>query len=527
MTQFKPQLIVKDWPIIIFWIVLVISTLLKVLPVLNYNFAFTMDQGRDMLDLRNIIIGHHLALIGPTTSINGVFLGPFWYYFNIIPFMIGFGDPTALVLWNIFWYQLSAWLFFRIIRKDSLYLGLIFSALFLMTPILFYSSRVSWNANTLPFITIFYFLSLLTLNKKHLRRYLLLGLISGLGLQLEAAFGIIFLPFAIIWLLLQRSSWRSVLAVISGFILTILPQLFFELHHSWLISQNIINEFSGKTTILINKLTLADTAGSHFGSYTEVLSHISLLSFPIIAFIFIASVLFLSWQLYQKRLTEVTKNVFLSGLLFIVFSFCLYLFYHYPFKSWFILGLHIPYLLIISAAATEAFRSNKVVLKLSILGIIIYCFIAVTIQQIPAIPFNLNDRSPDASSLRNEVDIVDLVYQKAQGQPFKVYVYVPSVYDFAYQYTFWWHGTQKYGFQPANITYLDNVPEYITNNSMYWNKKKPLVGSDYPIFLIYQTDKEKSDRLDAWLGNFKSYCSLEINQFKFQTTVQTLHPCQK
>src|SRR5688500_6304605 len=44
------------------------------------------------------------------------------------------------------------------------------------------------------------------------------------------------------------------------------------------------------------------------------------------------------------------------------------------------------------------------------------------------------------SFLRNELAAIDLVYKKADGKNFKVYTYMPSVYDFPYQYLFWWHG---------------------------------------------------------------------------------------
>src|SRR3989344_2165305 len=96
----------------IFIVIFIISLLLRFLTVLNYNFPFTMDQGRDMLDIRNVVNGLNPTLIGPTTSINGVYLGPFWYYFNVIPYLVGQGDPATLVYWMIAWYMLAGFLFY-------------------------------------------------------------------------------------------------------------------------------------------------------------------------------------------------------------------------------------------------------------------------------------------------------------------------------------------------------------------------------------------------------------------------------
>jgi hypothetical protein len=96
----------KNIPLILFLVILLASTVLKIMEVANYNFPFTTDQGRDMVDMRHMVVTHTPRLVGPTTSINGVLLGPFWYYFNLTPFIIGGGNPAFVVYWQILWYQL-------------------------------------------------------------------------------------------------------------------------------------------------------------------------------------------------------------------------------------------------------------------------------------------------------------------------------------------------------------------------------------------------------------------------------------
>jgi len=95
---------------------LVFSSFVRIIEVSNNNFAFTMDQARDVLDIRHMVVSKVPKIVGPTTSINGVFLGPFWYYFNFPAFIFGTGNPAFLVYWNIFWYQLTGliiWLYFN------------------------------------------------------------------------------------------------------------------------------------------------------------------------------------------------------------------------------------------------------------------------------------------------------------------------------------------------------------------------------------------------------------------------------
>ncbi len=512
-------------PIIIFLIVLIISSLLKILPILNGNFPFTMDQGRDMLDLRNIIVGHHLTLIGPTTSINGVFLGPFWYYFNLLPFLIGRGDPTYLVYWNLFWYQAIALVSFALLARKNLIFGLITTSLFLMTPVFFYSSRFSWSANPMPFFSLIFFTTLIILDRKDRFKYILVGLICGLSLQIEAALGVLFFPFTLLWLILSRTNLRLIALTSLGFLITLLPQIFFELRHSFLMTQTLINEFSGRTSILGPSLNLMDTFNLHLKNYLGLVDNLIILPGQLAAAAIPLSIIYLGWKLTRRQLSPIIQSAFLSSLLFLVFSFTAYLFYHYPLKGWFLLGLHLPYLFILTAALTELFNSKLWLAKIIVILLIGASFRSTFLSQSRLIPTHQNDRSSDPSNFRNQLEVVDLVYLSAKGQPFKVYNYIPSVYDFPYQYLFWWYGTNKYHYQPDTITYLDNVPEYINNNSQFWTRKRLITSTDYPTFLIYQLDNDHPDRLNAWLNNFEKLCLKEATTLEYSTIIQLKTAC--
>ena len=64
-------------------LIIIFSGIIRYLQVRNYNSPFTYDQARDMLDLRVIAGFHSIQVPGPTTSITGLNLGPFYYYFNL------------------------------------------------------------------------------------------------------------------------------------------------------------------------------------------------------------------------------------------------------------------------------------------------------------------------------------------------------------------------------------------------------------------------------------------------------------
>src|SRR3989344_7457131 len=56
--------------------------------------TFLGDEGRDALMIRRILVEHDLPLIGPTTSIGNIYLGPLYYYMMAVPMAIFWLNPV-------------------------------------------------------------------------------------------------------------------------------------------------------------------------------------------------------------------------------------------------------------------------------------------------------------------------------------------------------------------------------------------------------------------------------------------------
>lgn len=517
----------KNRYLILFIIIFVSSFILRLLPVLNNNFPFTMDQARDMLDIRNIVVGRHLTLIGPTTSINGVFLGPFYYYFNLLPFLLSNGNPAAILYWQIIWFQISITSLWLAIKKISLLLAILTIVILLFSPVFFYQNRYAWTANAAPIFVAFYFSSLIFLIRKNtILRALITGLIAGMVFQIEAAFGILLAPYAILFLIYQKSKIKIILSLLLGFTITLIPQLLFELRHNFIMSHIFLNEVSGKSSILGEKLTLSDALFSHYLNFTYITHGFFQLSNFVSQYIFLIALIYLIIKIIKRGLKKDLSILFILSITFTLFAFILYAFYLYPLKGWYLQGLYIPFALILAMFLKDVIESFKKWLSFfSILIILIFLSLNINMQ-INQIPQNLETRSGDKSNLRNELEAIDWVYQKAGGQGFKAFNYIPSVYDFPYQYLFWWYGLNKYGYQPTVSSYLENVPEYIQNNSAFITNTKPL-GENPLTFLIIEKDTDMPIRQYAWRGNFTNLCQLENKTFPWDTEVQMLQNCQK
>lgn len=524
---------------IIALIIILLSGLIRVGQVINYNFPFTTDQARDMLDLRNIVVGINPTLVGPTTSINGVFLGPGYYYFNVIPFFLGQGDPSYLVYWNILFYLIAALVILIAHYKKEVSFGFFGSIIFIMAPGFFQPTRYFWNANSMPYFSLFYFISLaFFLLQPSAKKAFLVGLLAGVGMQFEAAFGVLFLPFALLCTAIKKAGWRNAGIQLLSFGITLIPQILFDLKNNFAMSKLFIAELSGHGTVLGEKLTFFESVVSHFNSFI-LFSHGNLaLPFNLGSVILIGSLFFLGLKLYQKKLDPVLKIYTLMSAGFLLFAFIVYLIYLHDLKDWYIYSLRLPYLFILTAFFSSVyqhtldydktflsinFKKLKHLPQTTVIVVILISVFFSYLDQKQFIHTDVSFRSDDKSNLRNTIEAVDWVYTHLEGKGFKAYNYIPSVYDFPYQYVYWWHGTKKYGYQPETISYKEGVPEYIPLNTTFLTKTKP--QEDNLIAMIYEDDG-MTDRIFAWGGDFTKYCRVTDIKYRWGTTAEIRRLCQ-
>lgn len=218
---------------------------------LDILMPFTFDQGRDMYALQEISRGN-LTLVGPTTGLQGIFLGPFYFYFLLPGFMLSGGSPIGVAYWVAFWTTAVLPLAYLILRP---LVGKKWAA-FALISLIFAAgavseSRLIWNPSlAVPTLLISWW-SLLN-SKKYPWLLGLSALSFGLALQTEVAYTIWLAPAYVWWVLAHRSySWKVIAISIALFMLTLIPQGLFELRNNFIMTRSLLNGSSSDQVVTL------------------------------------------------------------------------------------------------------------------------------------------------------------------------------------------------------------------------------------------------------------------------------------
>jgi hypothetical protein len=222
----------RSWWIIPLLIILGLAAYLRLYMISGY-MTFLGDEGRDVLVVMHMIVNHKFTLLGPTASVGGFFLGPIYYYF-MLPFLWAWklnpvGPAIMVALFGI----ATVYLVFKVGKEFiSPLAGLIAASLYALSPLVIAYSRSSWNPNLVPFF------SLLLVYLVYKQKYLVAGIVLGIGLQLHYLFLFMFVVVGL-WMGVTKA-WKNIVFVLLGFLIGYSPFLAFEVRHGFPNTQSVI-----------------------------------------------------------------------------------------------------------------------------------------------------------------------------------------------------------------------------------------------------------------------------------------------
>lgn len=468
----------------------------------SHNFLFLLDQGRDMMAVKSIIYDHHPTLIGPSTSLRGVFQGPFWYYLLGLPTFIFGGDPWGgVLLMLIISVAVIIVVYFWIRKLFGEKAGITTLFLFAISPEAAAAATYAWNPHPMWLLIVTYIFSFYGVINISTKFNLLLWPLIGLMFHFQTALAVFILASSVIYIFFfSRKSIlnRHFLVGVIFLLCTFLPQVLFDLRHDFLMTKSILSIFGGSEQGLFVR-------GENHGYFDLVNSHIIsfynnfrsafvvagyLKYFPdfaigiiILAFLFVNRI-----KLFLKK--ESLFILILSRLILIVLV--LSFIYPFPIRYWFLTGFQSFYLIILGLILSKIYVNflGKVIL-IPLFIILIFN----SLQRIDLLYFKPpNDGG--AEKIKGKLSAIDFIYKDSRGKSFGLLVFTPPVYSYAYDYLIWWYGNNKYKYVP-------------------YSDKKGI------FYLMIEVDKSKPWSYKGWLETVvKTGTILETTNLPSGLTVQ-------
>lgn len=215
--------------------------------------TFLGDQGRDAIVFMRMMRFDHFPLVGASSSVGHVLLGPFYYYYIAPWIAITSFNPVGPALGVALLSTLLPLFTFFLTRK---YIGTIYAlclaVVMTASHSLIWLSRFSWNPNLIPvFIVVWMFLWFESLRTQKRIYFLLSGLMLGAIVQMHYLTLVLGLPIIITFVsahIIKKTSLKEMLLLglcfTSGFIVAISPLIIFDLRHQFVNSNAFIRLFS-------------------------------------------------------------------------------------------------------------------------------------------------------------------------------------------------------------------------------------------------------------------------------------------
>jgi len=494
----------KKLIIVLFTVVFV----LRLVFILQGEFIFSWDFARDLLWVRQITQKHKPILVGPWGSLDNTFFGPLFYYLLSVPMLIFQGDPRAAVFLTTCFISsmiiIGAFFIEKVSdKKSALISALFFSNLSIFTGFSLYS----FSQNLIPFLFLVFFIIQWQLIKEPSPKKLFLSFFTASlffhfePVDVPALILITVILFYILWRK-EKMGFNLKMIVLSalGFLLPFIPNVFFDLRHSFIQLKGYWNFLIGNNKSLHGQLPFLLRIKDRIRAFLTMFLRTFNFNQGIFLFLAVFFSLLLIFSNKRKGFFKNKEMVFfkLCFLNLMVF-FSYFLIFPSLLKEYYLYCLPVLFVLMAGVFLNAVLRQNAF-LKKTVVLLLIFIFI-VNFYRV----FTRNFHTSGEIKYSQQKKVVDRVYQLADGRPFKVYSYLNNIYDYPYQYLFSWYGNKRYRYIPVEYAYLPNQPEYVADKSFYDKGKKTCLSqevSENKTFLIVEPGDNLSYLKVEWLKKF-------------------------
>jgi len=399
----------KHWLIIS---ILILSAFFRLFQIQDY-MEFLGDQGRDVVIARDFLKNGNLFFIGPQTSIGNMYLGPYYYYLFVVPGLILFnfspiGPAIIIALLGV----LTVYLVYFVSKTwFSTSTAYICSFLYAISPVVIKYSNFSWNPNIMPLFALIFIYFLI--NKK-----IYLATLAFIFALNSHYLALLLLPIGLIIWLFNRTSFKSLLISLVIFIISLTPQILFDLKHHGQNFNAITTFFSQReTTVNLKAYKAIPELYPLFTQInTRLLSGKNIIFGQIISIIFIVSLIYVLYiQFKSKKINKYFIYLILWNLIGLI---GLALYKQHIYDHYF--GFIFPAVFILFGYLISHFPKI----------IIFMILIPLTIFSLLENPL----RWPAPKQLATTTSIIDSIISSSAGKPFNLALLAKMNYDPGYRY---------------------------------------------------------------------------------------------
>ncbi|KUK84198.1 MAG: hypothetical protein XD98_0112 [Microgenomates bacterium 39_6] len=458
---------------------------------------FSFDHGKDSLAILHMAVTKTPSLIGPWTSIPGLFFGPGWYYLLLPFYLIGGSNPVVAVWAVIILLLVQVYLMYRYVSK--------WGALILATaPYWFTISTSAWNPFPMSLISLLLIIILKKLRQNSsnsVKLFFWLGFVVSLGFHFSSAFAF-FYPFIILFILvvwkIKFWSIKLILVTILGFVLPFLPQIAFDFRHNLVQTDAVINYFLSppETT---TPASIAKLISVFTNTWGEVLLAFlpEIRGLPSVITAYVQLLLGGATAIFAIK-SRVWRDEKVREALLILIGFVgipLIGFQFLHFNIWYLVGM-MPAVVYFVA---EIIKQLPKWLRISWASLLIVGAISYVIN------FHAVDKFIHAQNrafLPIKIEAINAIREAAEGKPFSSYHYVSDIYDFSYQYLYLTDAIKGKRL-PVEFAYEPNVAPYITQKSdllqMIIDQNPNVASDEEPELIFYIVEEpQNSEFLEQW-----------------------------
>ncbi len=225
------KLIKRNWILIV---ILVLGLFLRAWhPLQLFQYGHDNDLGGWIV--RDVLVNHHLRLIGQETSSHGIFIGPYFYYLQIPFYLLTAMDPSGiLVLSSILGIFAIFSIYFVLKEMFNKNVGFIGSFIYAVSVLIVFTDREVVPTMPVVLWTVWFLYALSRILKNKKNAYLIIGVLVGLIWSINLQL-VILLPLVLLAQILskKRINFKELaIGILVALILNI-PFGAFELRHGF------------------------------------------------------------------------------------------------------------------------------------------------------------------------------------------------------------------------------------------------------------------------------------------------------